>query len=169
MPTTLLVAVKHNMTAGFSLQCICSTVCWYKQVHGAGKPSGCCNKTQTHQREMYEVCGGPMYLQIRKTSTKLRGCLRHKMICKSSAGGLLKSSRSLDDKRLVLAHPGVPGRSAAKCFEFHIDTRFASQNILLVNPLKCSGVRQLHLKCSVPSRSNLHFLFLTFGHSGAQG
>ena len=25
------------------------------------------------------------------------------------------------------------------------------------------------LKCSVPSRSNLHFKFLTFGHSGAQG
>jgi len=25
------------------------------------------------------------------------------------------------------------------------------------------------LKCSVPSRSNLHFKFLTFGHSGAKG
>ena len=24
-------------------------------------------------------------------------------------------------------------------------------------------------KCSVPSRSNLHVKFLTFGHSGAQG
>ena len=52
--------------------------------------------------------------------------------------------------------------------------------LLLFNPLKCSGVRWLHFEVfsaiqdepitgyTLPSRSNLHFQFLTFGHSGAQ-
>ena len=39
------------------------------------------------------------------------------------------------------------------------------------NPLKCRLVvsDSYISKCSVPSRSNLHFKFRTFGHSGAQG
>ena len=43
-----------------------------------------------------------------------------------------------------------------------------------INPLKCSGVRQLHLKYLVSSKSNLHFKtfkfsdILIFGHSGRE-
>ena len=38
-----------------------------------------------------------------------------------------------------------------------------------VNPLKCSGSNSYILKYSTPSRSNLRFLFRTFGYCGAQG
>ena len=57
-----------------------------------------------------------------------------------------------------------------KCHELIARTLYQEEYCSLdFNPLKPSVIRWLSFECSVSSRSNLHFQFRTFGHSGAQG
>jgi len=63
-----------------------------------------------------------------------------------------------------------PGRIWLKSGNIHTDGSPTMHMPPPFNPLKLSGIRWLHLlKWPMPSRYNLHFKFMTFGHSGVQG
>ena len=71
---------------------------------------------------------------------------------------------SLDKRRRTRS--GSPGGGRlTDMIAFFIRVRAKRPVWSLVNPLKGRAVNWLY---TLPSRSNLHFLFLTFGHSGAQ-